>query len=72
MTAPVSVHTACTNIRLPVPRGPASIIDLISGPFSCTAGDPEGNQFNQDIFLRMYHLYSVEYVLKGAPLPPSS
>lgn len=38
--APVSLQIAWTNIFLPVPLGPASIMDLTSGAFSCTAGDP--------------------------------
>ncbi len=38
--APVSLQIALTSIFFPVPLGPASIIDLISGAFSWTAGEP--------------------------------
>ena len=56
MTAPISVHTQCTNIFLPVPRGPDSNTDLIRGAFSCTAGEPMGEtlSFHSTIVTDMY------------------
>lgn len=42
--APVSWQTACTNIFLPTPGGPASRMDLIRGLFSWSTCAPADNE----------------------------